>query len=191
MHVRTYFLISIVIAQGFVSEKAYSGNGYYYGFDALYHVLNTDTQTIQTPPPGIPPGSSSDSYFDIGLHLGYKYKRHRNRQFYMAPEFYLNTQDGDDLIYSTNLKLGWEDEQISWYTSLGLSRISKYDRNEAVIGFGIEYNISHRLSVGFELLHYDPIDEISVVELPPLTIETRTKRSLNAVKLGVTYYLHE
>lgn len=185
----------IFLGMLYVSIPVHAGSGFYLGGDILMHELNTSTTTLitQTSPVSSSTsfGNSNESYTDIGLRGGYKYKSRLTDRYFWAPELSFATFN-DSFLYSTNLKFGYEFAPLEFYTSVGVSRIEKFTDNRLNFTLGMEYRINNQSSINIELTTYDNIEEHtnskSVIGLNTIMINTDTTRKINSLKIGFTYY---
>lgn len=184
----------------FFSHIADAGNGLYYGASIVSQQLDTDTKTqliFSSPPPepSTQRGQRSQSLTDVSLHIGYVHKRRRTNQFFLAPEFFISTLDANDYIYGTQLKAGYDLGPTRLYGSVGVSRIDVFKQNKLQTGLGMEWAFSNRISLSLEWLRFDTLDEntntISNFGGQNLTTITDTAREIEAINIGVRFYLHE
>ena len=183
-----------------MSQSAIAGSGFYYGFDAISHSLDTSTGvrlTFSPPPPS--PSFESDnksrSPTDIGFHAGYLFRHRRTQKYFISPEFFVNKLDRDDTTYGTNFKLGTDFTSTRIYMNFGVSRINTFKQNKLHFGLGAEYAVSDHQAIGIEWLHIDSIVENttsnSTFGTQVLTTETNTKRDINSIKVTFRIYLLE
>lgn len=178
---------------------SFAGSGLYLGVDAISHELDTHVEVNQTfsmPPPE--PNNNSNAvkkdFTDVGLRIGYKYKRRLNDNFFISPEFIFSELD-NDYIYGTNLKIGTEIKNFSIFGVAGISRIEQFEKNQATYGIGLAYKLSSIISINLEWQKTDTIREETIdtraFGAQILTTETDTQRDISSIKLGITIYFHE
>ncbi len=182
------------------TASANAGSGFYYAIDGLSHTLTTKTQTDITyspPPPAASTssGSSKNTYSDVGIRYGYKYKRRLTHSTFIVPELHLSNFKSDDLIYGTNFKFGAEISRLAVFGIVGVSRIDLLDKNVLTYGVGSEYNISDTISINLEWQHFDTMNEettaISYFGAQTVTTDTVTTRDIDVYKIGISFYFHE
>ncbi len=182
-----------------ITPTTYAGSGMYFGADGVSHELSTHVeinQTFSSPPPEDinVSNSATKDFSNAGIRIGYKYKRRLNHQFFLSPEFMVTELD-DDLIYGTNLKMGADIDNFSFYGMGGISHIDQFDKNQFNYGIGIEYKISRTIAFNLEWQKFETINEnttaIENFGAQVLTTTTETQRDITAIKLGITVYLHE
>ena len=182
------------------TASAHAGSGFYYGFDALSHSLDTFTETeiIFTPPPpdtSTSRGERIETFTDYGLRLGYKHKRRKTHRYFMAPEFYITSFDPGDLIYGTNLKIGYEFNRYTLFGVMGISHIDLFDKKTPNFGLGGEYNMSDTLSINLEWQRINSTEEQTTADAnfgaQVITTNTDTQRDIDVIKLGISFYFHE
>ncbi|VAW55159.1 hypothetical protein MNBD_GAMMA06-468 [hydrothermal vent metagenome] len=190
-----YFFILILL----VPVSGFSGSGLYFGVDTLSHKLRTQVavnQTFSDPPPEPINVSTAgtEKFSDLGIRIGYKYKRRLKQRFFLSPELMVSQLD-DDFIYGSNLKIGVDIYDFSVYGTSGISHINQFDKNQFNYGLGMEYKISHRISFNLEWQQFTTITENTVAienfGAQVLTTTTDTQRDISVIKLGITIYLHE
>lgn len=190
-----YFFLTAMLFQ-----PALAGSGFYYGFDALSHSLDTRTEVrlTFTPPPPAPSLQSdrrSQSFSDAGFHIGYLFKHRRTQNYFMAPEFFVATLDSNDTIYGTNFKLGTDIGRVRVFANLGVIRIQAFKQNKLQLGLGVEYAINDYRSISVEWLRVDTIKEDttadSVFGALTLTTDTHTERDIEVIKISFRIYLLE
>jgi len=181
-------------------QPAIAGSGFYYGFDAVSNMVDTSTEVrlTFTPPPPAPSllrDQSSQSFSDVGLHIGYLFKHRRTQSYFMAPEFFLTTFDSDNTIYGTSFKFGTDIDNIRLLANLGVSRIEPFKQNKLHLGLGAEYAINDHLAIGIEWLRIDTIEENTTVDsafgTQTLTTDTHTTRDIDVIKISFRIYLLE
>lgn len=191
--------LSIFLTATF-SQPAISGSGFYYGFDAAFHSLNTRTEVglTFTPPPPDPSlqiDQRSQSFSDVGFHLGYLFKHRRTQNYFIAPELFVTTLDSKDSIYGTSFKFGTDIDSVRVYANLGVSRIEVFKQNKLHVGLGAEYAISDYQAISIEWLRFDAIDEnttaVSNFNSQILTTDTHTERNIDVIKVTFRIYLLE
>ncbi len=177
-----------------------AGSGFYFALDSLSHTLTTKTKTDITyspPPPAdsSSSGSSERTYDDVGLRLGYKYKRRLTHRSFIVPELHLSNFKSDDLIYGTNLKFGAEINRLAVFGIVGVSRVDLFDNNVVNYGIGSEYNFSNNIALNIEWQRFDTMNEqttaVSYFGAQTVTIYTDTKRDIDLLKIGISFYFHE
>jgi len=181
-------------------QPALAGSGLYYGFDAVAHSLDTSTEVrlTFTPPPPDPDSQRdqrSQTFSDVGFHIGYLFKHRRTQKYFIAPEFFVATLDSDDTIYGTSFKSGTDIGSMRVYANLGVSRIEAFKQNKLHLGLGAEYAINDHQAISIEWLRIDTIDENttadSVFGTQVLTTDTHTERDIEAIKISFRIYLLE
>ena len=181
-------------------QPAMAGSGFYYGFDAVFNSLDTSTEVglTFTPPPPAPSlfrDQSSQSFSDVGLHIGYLFKHRRTQSYFMAPEIYLTTLDSDDTIYGTSFKFGRDIDRLRVMANLGVSRVEPFKQNKLHLGLGAEYSINDQLAIGIEWLRIDTIEENTTADSAfggqTLTTDTHTTRNIDVIKVSFRIYLLE
>ena len=191
--------LSIFLA-GILMQPAIAGSGFYYGFDALSHSLNTSTEvnlTYSSPPPNptLQLGQRSQSFSDVGFHAGYLFKHRRTQNYFIAPEFFLTTLDSDDAYYGTSFKFGTDIGPGRVLVNLGVSRIEAFKQNKLHIGLGAEYAINDHQAISIEWLRFDTIDENTTANSDfggqVLTTDTHTERDIEVIKISFRIYLLE
>ena len=191
-----YFVLILLVT---ITMPVFAGSGLYFGADAVLHTLKTQVevnQVFSSPPPDAinVSNTASDDFSDPGIRIGYKYKRRLNHQFYLSPELIVSQLD-DDLIYGTNLKIGADVYNFSFYGTGGISHIDQFDKNQFNYGIGLEYKISRRFSFNLEWQKFETINEDTVAienfGAQILTTTTETQRDISVIKFGLTFYLHE
>lgn len=174
-----------------VNHFAQAGSEIYLGVDAVRHRLETTTATYSSiNPPSF--GEATDTYTDWGMRLGYKHKNRLTDRYFWAPELAVASFDGNDLLYSTNLRLGYEFAPLELYATFGVSHIDKFTDNRLNYGLGLEYRLTNQASLNLEWSDFDDITETtSSTEISgPITVDvqTDTVRNIQSLKLGFTYY---
>ena len=185
------FLLAVLLLQ-----PAIAGSGFYYGFDAVFHALDTSTEVRVTyTPPILPPtlirGDRSQSFSDVGFHIGYLFKHRRTQNYFIAPEFFIATLDSSDSIYGTNFKFGTDFNRLRVFANLGVSRIDAFKQNKLQLGVGAEYALNDYQSIGLEWLRIDTIEENSSADSTTFITETHTGRDIDAIKVSFRIYLLE
>lgn len=192
---RTLLTTSLLV----FAEAAISGGGFYTGLHTTDYRLDSKTRTeVAFTPPSSPTQISEESVskddYQYTLTFGYKHKRHRNRNFFLRPEFSLS-EFGKESLYSTTLDLGYEISRLLLYVRAGASHINSLDTNEVATGAGMELALTQRLSLTLSYVQLGEIEEDSTAfeSLGPQTIatETQTRHQLEMTQLGLTYYFHE
>ncbi|MEE8364312.1 MAG: hypothetical protein V3R76_00875 [Gammaproteobacteria bacterium] len=190
-----YFYLAALLFQ-----PALAGSGFYYGFDAVSHALDTSTEVrlTFTPPPPNPVVQSdqrSQSFSDVGFHLGYLFKHRRTQNYFMAPEFFVTTLDSNDTIYGTNFKFGTDIGNLRVFANLGVNRVEAFRQNKLQLGLGAEYAINDHQAISVEWLRVDTIKEDttadSVFGSQTLTTDTHTERVIEVIKISFRIYLLE
>jgi len=181
-------------------QPAIAGSGFYYGIDAVFNSLDTSTEVSLTftPPPPAPSllsDQSSQSFSDVGLHVGYLFKHRRTQSYFIAPEFYLTSFDSDDAIYGTSFKFGKDIDRWRVSANLGVSRFESFKQNKLHLGLGAEYAINDHLGIGIEWLRIDTIEENTAADsafgAQTLTTDTHTTRDIDVIKVSIRVYLLE
>jgi len=176
----SFFLAAILF------HPAQSGSGFYYV---------RLTFTPPPPDPSIQRDERSQTFSDIGFHIGYLFKHRRTQNYFIAPEFFVTTLDSNDTIYGTNFKFGADIGRLRVYAMLGVSRIETFGQNKLQPGLGAEYAINDYQSISLEWLRIDTIEEDttadSVFGAQTLTTDTRTERDIEVIKLSFRIYLLE
>ena len=154
-----YFLLTNMLLQ-----PVMAGSGFYYGFDAVFNSLDTSTEVglTFTPPPPAPSllsDQNSQSFSDVGIHIGYLFKHRRTQSYFLAPEFYVTSFDRDYAIYGTSFKFGTDIDRLRVMANLGVSRVEPFKQNKLHLGLGAEYSINDQLAIGIEWLRIDTIEE--------------------------------
>ncbi len=195
--VKGYFFIFLTTL---LFQPALAGSGFYYGFDALSHSLDTSTEVrlTFTPPPPIPSVQSderSQSFFDVGFHVGYLFKHRRTQNYFLAPEFFITSLDSSDTIYGTNFKFGVDTESVRLFATLGVVRIDAFKQNKLQLGLGAEFGINDYQAISVEWLRVDTIEEDatadSIFGTQILTTNTHTERDIGVIKISFRIYLLE
>lgn len=175
-----------------LSHACHAGSGFYLGADVVAHHLETATTTTYSPPGTTSSGDAEEDFTDWGLRTGYKFKSRLTDRYFWAPELAVSALDGDDLIYSTNLRIGYETAPVELFAHLGVSRIEAYTDNRLNYGAGLEYRLTNRASFTAQWTGYDTIDETTqstvFIDSTRVDIDTRTERSLDTIRIGFTYY---
>jgi len=191
--------LSIFLAS-LLTQPSIAGSGFYYGFDAVSHSLDTSTEVglTYTPPPPDPSlqrGQRSESFFDVGFNIGYLFKHRRTQSYFMTPEFYITTLDSDDTIYGTSLKFGRDFGSMRLWVNLGVSRLEAFNQNKLHMGLGAEYAINDHRAISIEWLRIDTIEESTTADsnfgVQILTTNTHTERDIDVIKITFRIYLLE
>ena len=186
----------ILLGMLLINLSAHAGSEFYLGADIVGHQLNTSTTTQINQTPALPSttttfGDANEDSLNIGIRTGYKFKSRLTDRYYWAPEFSLVTFD-KSILYSTNLKFGYEFAPYEIYTTLGISRVEKFTDNRLNLALGFEYRLTNQSSINVELTSYDIINEntssTSVIGANVMTINTDTTRKINSLRIGFTYY---
>ncbi|MGB5396735.1 MAG: hypothetical protein WBN96_06265 [Gammaproteobacteria bacterium] len=181
-------------------SAAQAGSGAYYGFDLVSHSLDTKVYINQTftptpPDPVVLSDTSSKQFTDIGLRLGYKYRRRAGHVFFISPELTLTRFDSSGLNYATTLKFGAQLGQISPYAITTLTHIDKFDKNQFSFGLGAEIDISERICINLAWQRVDTLRENTAASTAfgaqTLTTTSATGREIDIIMLGITFYSHE
>ena len=181
-------------------QSVIAGSGFYYGFAAVSHSLETSTEvrlTYTSPPPD--PSFQSDersqSFSDAGLHIGYLFKHRRTQNYFIAPEFFASTLDSNYTIYGTNFKFGTDINNLRVFAILGVNRIDAFKQNKLQLGLGAEYAINDFYSISLEWLRIDTLVEDSSADsifgTQTLTTDTHTERDIEVINFSLRIYLLE
>ncbi|MEW5992826.1 MAG: hypothetical protein AB1744_00325 [Candidatus Zixiibacteriota bacterium] len=174
-----------------LAMPVFAGNEFYLGIDSVHHSLDTSTTTWYSSVNPTSYGTAEETYHDLGLRAGYKYKSRLTDRYFWCPELSVTALD-DEFLYGTNLRLGYEFSQVETYAVIGVSRIDKFTDNRLNYGLGLEYRVTNNTSFNIQYDVYDPIVESteSTVTIGMTTIDVRTytERRIETLKLGFTYY---
>ena len=190
-----YFLLANMLLQ-----PAMAGSGFYYGFDAVFNSLDTSTEVglTFTPPPPAPSllrDQSSQSFSDVGIHIGYLFKHRRTQSYFLMPEIFVTSFDSDDTIYGTSFKFGTDIDRLRVWVNLGVSRVKPFKQNKLHLGLGAEYSINDHQAISIEWLRIDTIDENTTADSAfggqTLTTDTHTTRDIEVIKVSLRIYLLE
>jgi len=181
-------------------QPAIAGSGFYYGFDAISHSLDTSTEvgltyTPSPPDPSLQIGERSESFFDAGFNIGYLFKHRRTQNYFITPEFFVVTLDSDHTIYGTSFKFGKDMGAMRLMVNLGVSRLTAFSQNKLHIGLGAEYAINDYQAIGIDWIRIDTIEESTTADsnfdIQILTTNTHTERDIDVIKVTFRIYLFE
>jgi hypothetical protein len=183
---------SAIIGIALATPFAHAGSGTYLGADLVHQTLDTRTTTRYSAILPVGFGESQEDFQNWGLRLGHKFKGRLTDRYFWAPELALAPLDDNDLIYSTNLRFGYETAPWEFFSSVGVTRIEPFTDNRLNVGVGLEYRLSNQASLSLEWTGYDRIDEVSeatlTIGLTDVDVRTETERDLHAFRIGFTYY---